>query len=176
MQTLPIIIFVIVLIILIVLFFLGADPVKVGTAALVLIAVEMFMGVELIDLGIGLLSLMMLAVVLMLIFFTLSLILMICFKKGTATYDSLVPLKNSNAGWGLYDMDGEKFYCIYPIEFIITKYFYHEGDIHKVRFLRWKKRNMLFDHYSRIVLGIGLSSSAILSLLIGSVLFTLIGL
>ncbi len=173
-MKLTVVIFAISIIILLSLFFLGIDRVKIGTAALILITVMVLMGIDLMDIGTGILFIIMLALSGMLLFFSLSLIFSFFFRKGIATFDEIKPLKNSDAGWAVYDMDGEKFYCIYPIEFIIVKFFYNPGEVKKIRFFRWKRRNMVFDGYSNIVLFIGFTFSAVFFFILGIVFLTLI--
>ena len=171
-----VLIFVVIIILLLVLLFLGTDPVKVGTAALLLIAVEMMMGVELLQIGIGMLVLIFLALLLMVVFFSVSLLLFLIFRPGQAAFEEIVPLKEAKAGFASYSINGEVFYCIYPIEFLITKYFYKESRTVSVRYHRFKRRNLLFDAYSRVVLLIGLSFSLFFFVIITSVLQTFLAL
>ena len=171
-----VIIFALSIILLIILFFLNVDRVKIGTAAIVLITVMMFMGIDMLDIGTGILLIIMLALTGMLIFFTLSFLFSLFFKKGTASYKEIKPLKNSDAGFAVYSIGDEIFYCIYPIEFIIVRYFYHDGDVKKVRYFRWKRRNMVIDRYSTVVLSIGLTFSAAFFFILGIVFLTLLGL
>ncbi len=176
-MRISVLIFVLVILILLVLLALGTDPVKVGTAVLLLIAVEMLMGVELLEIGIGMLVLILLALFLMLVFFSLSLLLFLFFRRGQAVFKEIVPLKEARAGFAGYDIGGETFFCIYPVELIITKFFYKQTrKPARVRYRHFKRRNLLFDRYSCVVLSVGLSFSAVFFLLLGLVLWTLLGL
>ena len=166
-------IFVAGIIILLLLLLIGADRVKIGTGAIVYITVLWFAGVDLYDIGTGIFLLIVLSLALMLAFFSLSFIFSLFFRKGTASFEKINPLKNSNAGFAVYDIDGEKYYAIYPIEFMIVRYFYHDGNTGKVRVFRWKIRNMIFDRYCYIVLSIGLFFSALFFVFAGIIFLTL---
>ena len=147
---------------------------KIGTGAIVYITVLWFAGVDLYDIGTGIFLLIVLSLFLMLVFFSLSFIFSLFFRKAEASFDEIKPLKNSNAGFALYDIGGEKYYAIYPIEFMIVKYFYHEGFKGRVRRFRWKFRNMIFDRYCYIVLSIGLFFSAVFFFISGMIFLSLI--
>ena len=174
-MSLPVIIFMILMILLLILLGLGADPVKVGTALLVSIAVLVLFGVETVEIVTGILMIVMLLLGLMFLFFFICLILFLIFRSGRAVYEDISPFGEGQAGFARYTIGAETFYCIYPIEMLIVNYLYPgSAEPVRVRFLRTKRRNILFDRYSCIVMSVGLIASAVFGVLLWSLLLAVL--
>ena len=138
--------------------------------AVVIIVLLLILGVSPTLIIFGLLSLTELFLLLMALFFIVSLILLLMTRPTEAKYLRIDP----NEGVGthaVYWMDNREYDNSFPAEIMFIDKIYHEGKICKVRIWKSRKnpeRYLLLDWYSVIVIAVGLP---VFSILAGAGLF-----
>ncbi|MBE6876512.1 MAG: hypothetical protein E7496_07290 [Ruminococcus sp.] len=138
--------------------------------AVVIIVLLLILGVSPTLIILGFLSLAELFLLLMALFFIVSLILLLMTRPTEAKYLRIDP----NEGVGthaVYWMDNREYDNSFPAEIMFIDKIYHEGKICKVRIWKSQKnpeRYLLLDWYSVIVIAVGLP---VFSILAGAGLF-----
>jgi len=127
----------------------------IGAAVIILLL--LILGVPLMTIAIGAVALLELFLILMVLFFIVSLILLFITKPTEAKYLRIDP----NEGVGthaVYWMDDREYDNSFPAEIMFIDKIYHEGKMCKVRIWKSKKnpeRYILLDWYSVIVIAVG---------------------
>lgn len=102
-----------------------------------------------------LLGLIALLLVVMLGFFIVTLILTLISKPCKGKFLRIV--KHEVVGtYAIYEIDGEEYKNTFPAEITLTDKIYHEGRLYPLRLHKGKRKYMLYDWYSWIVIGVGL--------------------
>ena len=147
---------------------------EIVIAAIVIIVLLLVIGVPWTLIVAGLLILMELLLVLMTGFFIVSLVLLFIAKPVKAEF--LRIMKHEVVGtYAIYKIDGEEYTNTFPAEIMFVNKIYHEGKIYSARLKKGKKKHLLFDWYSYIVIGVGLPVSAGLAVVLGYLLPIMLG-
>ncbi len=98
-------------------------------------------------------------------------------KSGKAYYQAIPEIWN-NGGFATFLMEGGEYRNVFPMELNLEKVFYHKDQELNVRFLavpyaKNKTARIVFDKYSRIVMILGISTSAVFGIGIAVILFAL---
>lgn len=102
-----------------------------------------------------LLGLIALLLVVMLGFFIVTLILTLISKPYKGKFLRIV--KHEVVGtYAIYEIDGEEYKNTFPAEITLTDKIYHKGRLYPLRLHKGKRKYMLYDWYSWIVIGVGL--------------------
>ena len=143
---------------------------EVIVAAIVIIILLLILGVPPINIVIGVIGLMAILLAAMVIFFIVTLILTLISKPTHGKF--LRIMQHEIVGtYAIYEIDGQEYKNTFPAEITFTKYIYREGKTYPVRLFKGKKKYMLYDWYSWIVIGAGLAlSGGLLALMIWAVL------
>lgn len=126
--------------------------------AVVITVLLLILGVPPMMIVMGFLGLIELFLILMAIFFIVSLILLLMTKPTEAKYLRIDP----NEGVGthaVYWMDNREYDNTFPAEIMFIDKIYHQDKICKVRIWKSRKnpeRYILLDWYSVIIIGVGL--------------------
>ncbi|MBQ4464425.1 MAG: hypothetical protein II916_00465 [Oscillospiraceae bacterium] len=119
---------------------------------------------------IGVIGLMALLLAAMVIFFIVALILTLISKPTHGKFLRIIQHEVVGT-YAIYEIDGQEYKNTFPAEITFTKFIYREGKTYPVRLFKGKKKYMLYDWYSWIVIGAGLVlSGGLLALLIWAVL------
>ncbi len=123
--------------------------------AVVIILLLLIMGVPVGYIVAGLIALIALLLAAMLGFFTVTLVLMLISRPTHGTF--LRIMQHEVVGtYAIYEIDGEEYKNTFPAEIMFVKKIYREGKTYPVRLYRGKKRYMLYDWYTWIIIGAGL--------------------
>lgn len=143
-----------VIIIVVLLLVLGISPAWIATGALILIEILL---------------------IFMTGFFIVSLVLLFIAKPVRAEF--LRIMQHEVVGtYAIYRIDGEEYTNTFPAEIMFVDKIYHEGKMYSARLKKGKKKHLLFDWYSYIVIGVGLPLSAVGSYFLGMFIVMLLGL
>lgn len=143
---------------------------EIIVAAIVIIILLLILGVPPINIVIGVVGLMALLLAAMVIFFIVTLILTLISKPTHGKFLRIIQHEVVGT-YAIYEIDGQEYKNTFPAEITFTKFIYREGKIYPVRLFKGKKKYMLYDWYSWIVIGAGLVlSGGLLALLIWAVL------
>lgn len=124
-------------------------------AAIVIIVLLLILGVPPMYIIGGILGLIALLLVLMTGFFIVSLVLTLVCKPCKGKFLRIM-VHEVVGTYAIYEIDGEEYKNTFPAEITLTNLIYHEGKTYPLRFHKGKKKYMLFDWYSWIVIGAGL--------------------
>ena len=122
----------------------------------------------------GALILIELLLILMTGFFIVSLVLLFIAKPVKAEFLRIM-VHEVVGTYAIYKIDGEEYTNTFPAEIMFVDKIYHEGKIYSARLKKGKKKHLLFDWYSYIVIGVGLPLSAGSAVLLGYLLPMLLG-
>lgn len=123
--------------------------------AVVIILLLLILGVPVGYIVAGLIALIALLLAAMLGFFTVTLVLMLISRPTHGTF--LRIMQHEVVGtYAIYEIDGEEYKNTFPAEIMFVKKIYHEGKTYPVRLYKGKKRYMLYDWYTWIIIGAGL--------------------
>lgn len=106
----------------------------------------------------GVLVLIELLLVFMSGFFIVTLVLLFIAKPVKAEFLRIF-VHEIVGTYAVYRIDGEEYKNTFPAEVMFVDKIYHEGKYYSARFKKFKKKHMLFDWYSYIVIGVGLPVS-----------------
>ncbi|MBR3629073.1 MAG: hypothetical protein IKN55_01180 [Oscillospiraceae bacterium] len=141
---------------------------------IVIIVLLLVIGVNPAIIATGVLILIELLLLFMTGFFIVTLILLLTAKPVKAEF--LRIMEHEVVGtYAIYKIDGEEYTNTFPAEIMFVDKIYHEGKIYSARLKKGKKKHLLFDWYSYIVIGVGLPLSAGLAALLGWLLPVLLG-
>ncbi|MCR4646835.1 MAG: hypothetical protein K5695_15755 [Oscillospiraceae bacterium] len=122
----------------------------------------------------GALVLIELLLIFMTGFFIVSLVLLFIAKPVKAEF--LRIFEHEVVGtYAIYKIDGEEYKNTFPAEIMFVDKIYIPGKVYSARLKKGKKKYMLFDWYSYIVIGVGLPLSALLAVVLGYLLPVLLG-
>lgn len=143
-------------------------------AAIVIIVLLLILGVSpFVIIGI-VLALIELLLIFMTGFFVVALVLLLISRPVKAEFLRII--KHEIVGtYAVYQIDGEEYVNTFPAEIMFVNQIYHEGAVSTARLCRGKKKHLLFDWYSHLVIGVGLPVSVILAVLLGKFLLGLTG-
>ena len=143
---------------------------EIIVAAIVIIILLLILGVPPINIVIGVIGLMAILLAAMVIFFIVALILTLISKPTHGKFLRIIQHEVVGT-YAIYEIDGQEYKNTFPAEITFTKYIYREGKTYPVRLFKGKKKYMLYDWYSWIVIGAGLAlSGGLLALMIWAVL------
>ena len=123
--------------------------------AIVIIVLLLILGVPPMYIVGGILALIALLLVVMTGFFIVTLVLCLISKPCKGKFLRIF-VHEVVGTYAIYEIDGEEYKNTFPAEITLTDKIYHEGKIYPLRFRKGKKKYMLFDWYSWIVIGAGL--------------------
>lgn len=125
--------------------------------AAIIIVILLILGVSIPLIVQGILWIMEILLLLMTLFFVLSIIFLLLGKPHDAEFLHI----DKEVKWGsaVYRVNGEELQSIYPAEIVMQKLIYQKDNI-RVRLWRHGKLYLLFDWYSILVAAIGLPLSA----------------
>ncbi len=143
-------------------------------AAIVIIVLLLVLGVSPFVIIGGILTLIELLLIFMTGFFIVALILLLISRPVKAEF--LRIMQHEIVGtYAIYRIEGEEYVNTFPAEIMFVDKIYHEGAVSTARLHKGKKKHLLFDWYSHLVIGVGLPVSAILTVLLGKFLLGLTG-
>lgn len=147
---------------------------EILVAAIIIVVLLLILGVSPgIIIG-GVLVLLELGLLFMTGFFIVTFVLLLVAKPVKAEF--LRIFEHEVVGtYAVYRIDGEEYKNTFPAEIMFVDKIYHEGKIYSARFKKFKKKHMLFDWYSYIVIGVGLPVSTVLAVLLGGILLVIVG-
>lgn len=123
--------------------------------AVVIILLLLILGVPVGYIIAGLIVLIALLLAAMLGFFVVTLVLMLISRPTHGKF--LRIMQHEVVGtYAIYEIDGEEYKNTFPAEIMFVKKIYREGKTYPVRLYRGKKRYMLYDWYTWIIIGAGL--------------------
>ena len=123
--------------------------------AIVIIVLLLILGVPWSMIVTGIIGLILLLLVVMTIFFIVTLILMLISKP---TQGKLLRIMQHEVvgTYAIYEIDGEEYKNTFPAEIMFVDKIYHMGKMYPVRLYKGKKKYMLYDWYTWIIIGAGL--------------------
>ncbi len=143
-------------------------------AVIIIVVLLLVLGVSPAIIATGAILLIELLLILMTGFFIVALILLLAAKPVKAEF--LRIMQHEVVGtYAIYRIDGEEYTNTFPAEIMFVDKIYHEGKIYSARLKKGKKKHLLFDWYSYIVIGVGLPLSAGLAVLLGYLMPVLFG-
>lgn len=131
-------------------------------AAIIIIVLLLILGVSPGIIMAGVLVLLELGLLFMTGFFVVTLVLLLLAKPVEAEFLRIF-VHEVVGTYAVYRIDGEEYKNTFPAEIMFVDKIYHEGKIYSARFRKFKKKHLLFDWYSYIVIGVGLPVSAALA-------------
>lgn len=142
--------------------------------AVVIIILLLILGVPAAYIMAGLIGLIALLIATMIGFFLTALVLMLISRPTRGKF--LRIMQHEIVGtYAIYEIDGKEYKNTFPAEIVFVQKIYHEGKIYPVRLFKGRKRYMLYDWYTWIIIGAGLVLSAGLGAAMVWFLFTLGG-
>lgn len=120
----------------------------------------------------GVLVLIELGLLFMTAFFIVTFVLLLIAKPVKAEFLRIF-VHEVVGTYAVYRIDGEEYKNTFPAEIMFVDKIYHEGKICSARFKKFKKKHVLFDWYTYIIIGVGLPVSAALAVLLGSILLAM---
>jgi hypothetical protein len=123
--------------------------------AIVIIILLLILGVPWILIVEVIIGLMILLLIAMFVFFVVTLILALLSKPVKGKFLRIM-IHEVVGTYAIYEIDGEEYKNTFPAEIMFVNKIYHEGQIYPLRLHKGKKRYMLYDWYSWIVIGAGL--------------------
>ncbi len=125
--------------------------------AAIIIVILLILGVSIPLIVQGILWIMEILLLLMTLFFVLSMIFLLLGKPHDAEFLHI----DKEVKWGsaIYRVKGEELQSVYPAEIVMQKLIYQKANT-RVRLWRHGKLYLLFDWYSILVAAIGLPLSA----------------
>lgn len=142
--------------------------------AVIIIILLLILGVPAGYIIAGLIGLIALLIATMIGFFLTALVLMLISRPTRGKF--LRIMQHEIVGtYAIYEIDGREYKNTFPAEIVFVRKIYHEGKIYPVRLFKGKKRYMLYDWYTWIIIGAGLVLSAGLGAAMVWFLFTLGG-
>ncbi|MCR5718234.1 MAG: hypothetical protein K6F80_04265 [Oscillospiraceae bacterium] len=124
-------------------------------AAIIIIILLLVLGVPWILIVQVVVGLMLLLLVAMFVFFVVTLVLALLSKPTKGRFLRIIQHEVVGT-YAIYEINGEEYKNTFPAEIMFVNKIYHEGQIYPLRLHRGKKRYMLYDWYSWIVIGAGL--------------------
>lgn len=143
-------------------------------AAIVIIVLLLVLGVSPFVIIGGVLALAELLLIFMTGFFIVTLVLLLIARPVKAEFLHIIQHEIVGT-YAIYRIDGEEYTNTFPAEIMFVDKIYHEGAVSKARLRKGKKKHLLFDWYSHLVIGVGLPVSVILAALLGKFLLELTG-
>ena len=129
-------------------------------AIIIIIILLLILGVPWIVIVEGVIALMMLLLAAMFVFFVVTLILALFSKPTKGTFLRIM-VHDIIGTYAIYEIDGEEYKNTFPAEIMFVDKIYREGREYPLRLYKGKKRYMLYDWYSWIVIGVGLVLSGV---------------
>lgn len=143
-------------------------------AVIIIVVLLLVLGVSPAIIATGALILIELLLVFMTGFFIVSLVLLLIAKPVKAEF--LRIMQHEVVGtYAIYKIDGEEYTNTFPAEIMFVEKIYHEGRVYSARLKKGKKKHLLFDWYSYIVIGVGLPLSAVSAVFLVRFLIFLLG-
>lgn len=144
-------------------------------ALIIIIVLLLILGVSPGIIIAGVLVLIELGLLFMTGFFVVTFVLLLMAKPVKAEFLRIF-VHEVVGTYAVYRIDGEEYKNTFPAEIMFVDKIYHEGKIYSARFRKLKKKHLLFDWYSYIVIGVGLPvSTALAGMLGGFLLMTFYG-
>lgn len=135
-------------------------------AVIIIVVLLLILGVSPGLIMAGVLVLLELGLLFMTGFFVVTLVLLLIAKPVKAEFLRIF-VHEVVGTYAVYRIDGEEYKNTFPAEIMFVDKIYHEGKMYSARFKKLKKKHLLFDWYSYIVIGVGLPVSAALAGLLG---------
>lgn len=135
-------------------------------AVIIIVVLLLILGVSPGLIMAGVLVLLELGLLFMTGFFVVTLVLLLIAKPIKAEFLRIF-VHEVVGTYAVYRIDGEEYKNTFPAEIMFVDKIYHEGKMYSARFKKLKKKHLLFDWYSYIVIGVGLPVSAALAGLLG---------
>ena len=123
--------------------------------AIIIIVLLLILGVPWITIVEVIIGLMVLLLVAMFVFFAVTLVLALLSRPTKGKFLRIM-IHEVVGTYAIYEIDGEEYKNTFPAEIMFVDKIYHEGKIYPLRLYKGKKRYMLYDWYSWIVIGAGL--------------------
>ncbi|MBR2087142.1 MAG: hypothetical protein IJ906_08415 [Oscillospiraceae bacterium] len=123
--------------------------------AIIIIILLLILGVPWILIVEIIIGLLLLLLVVMFVFFAVTLVLALMSRPVKGKFLRIM-IHEVVGTYAIYEIDGKEYKNTFPAEIMFVNKIYHEGQIYPLRLHKGKKRYMLYDWYSWIVIGAGL--------------------